>query len=114
MALPSRPRTVLPNARASLTAAREAISDSGLVFGTFGNLSVVDRAAGVLAIKPSGVPYAELTPDKIVVVSLLASIVVLAIGIAARPQLPTSTQQATVYKPPKAILATSDTAPAVR
>jgi ABC-type proline/glycine betaine transport system permease subunit len=51
---------------------------------------------------------------KIVVVSLLASIVVLAIGIAARPQLPNSTLQATVYKPPKAILATTDTAPAVR
>jgi L-ribulose-5-phosphate 4-epimerase len=31
---------------------------------------VVDRAAGVFAIKPSGVPYAQLTPDKIVLVSL--------------------------------------------
>ncbi len=47
-----------------------ALAESGLVFGTFGNLSIVDRAAGVFAIKPSGVPYAELTPDKIVVVSL--------------------------------------------
>jgi hypothetical protein len=51
---------------------------------------------------------------KIVVVSLLASIVVLAIGIAARPQLPNGTQQATVYKPPKAVMATTDNAPAVR
>jgi L-ribulose-5-phosphate 4-epimerase len=38
--------------------------------GTFGNLSAVDRDAGVFAIKPSGMPYAELTPDHIVVVSL--------------------------------------------
>ena len=47
-----------------------ALADSGLVFGTFGNVSVVDRAAGVFAIKPSGVAYSDLTPDKIVVVSL--------------------------------------------
>ena len=29
--------------------------------GTFGNVSGVDRAAGVFVIKPSGVPYEELT-----------------------------------------------------
>jgi hypothetical protein len=44
---------------------------------------------------------------KIVVVSLLASITVMVVGIAARPQAPGGTQQATVYKPPKAIMATS-------
>ena len=46
------------------------LAKSGLVVETFGNLSVVDRAAGVFAIKPSGVPYAQLTPDKIVLVSI--------------------------------------------
>jgi L-ribulose-5-phosphate 4-epimerase len=46
------------------------LAASGLVVETFGNLSVVDRAAGVLAIKPSGVPYAQLTPDKIALVSI--------------------------------------------
>jgi L-ribulose-5-phosphate 4-epimerase len=46
------------------------LAASGLVMGTFGNLSVVDRAAGVFAIKPSGVPYDELTPDHAVTVSL--------------------------------------------
>lgn len=40
----------------------------GLVLFTFGNVSVVDRSAGVFAIKPSGVPYEELTPDKMVIV----------------------------------------------
>ncbi len=43
---------------------------SGLVELTFGNASVFDPAAGVLAIKPSGVPYAELTPDLMVLVDL--------------------------------------------
>jgi L-ribulose-5-phosphate 4-epimerase len=46
------------------------LANSGLVTGTFGNLSIVDRAAGVFAIKPSGVPYDRLTPDGIVLVSL--------------------------------------------
>lgn len=46
------------------------LAATGLVIGTFGNLSIVDRPAGVFAIKPSGVPYAALTPEKIVLVSL--------------------------------------------
>jgi L-ribulose-5-phosphate 4-epimerase len=40
----------------------------GLVLFTFGNVSAVDRDAGVFAIKPSGVPYNELSPDKMVIV----------------------------------------------
>ena len=42
----------------------------GLAPFTWGNVSQVDRQLGVFAIKPSGVPYSELTPEKIVVVSL--------------------------------------------
>ncbi|SEW40826.1 L-ribulose-5-phosphate 4-epimerase AraD [Chitinophaga arvensicola] len=40
----------------------------GLVMFTFGNVSAADRQLGVFAIKPSGVPYAELSPEKMVVV----------------------------------------------
>lgn len=40
----------------------------GLVLFTFGNVSVADREAGVFAIKPSGVPYDELTPASMVIV----------------------------------------------
>ncbi|MEN9571261.1 MAG: L-ribulose-5-phosphate 4-epimerase AraD [Bacteroidota bacterium] len=40
----------------------------GLVLFTFGNVSAADRALGVFAIKPSGVPYSELTADKMVIV----------------------------------------------
>lgn len=40
----------------------------GLVIFTFGNVSAVDREQGVFAIKPSGVPYEELSPEKMVIV----------------------------------------------
>ena len=40
----------------------------GLVIFTFGNVSVADKKAGVFAIKPSGVPYDLLSPEKMVVV----------------------------------------------
>ncbi len=40
----------------------------GLVLFTFGNVSAADRAKGVFAIKPSGVPYEDLSPDKMVIV----------------------------------------------
>jgi L-ribulose-5-phosphate 4-epimerase len=40
----------------------------GLVLFTFGNVSAADRELGVFAIKPSGVPYEELTPEKMVIV----------------------------------------------
>lgn len=47
----------------------------GLVLYTFGNVSGIDRQAGVVAIKPSGVPYANLKPEDIVVVDLDNNIV---------------------------------------
>lgn len=40
----------------------------GLVIHTFGNVSAVDRKEGVMAIKPSGVPYGALKPEDMVVV----------------------------------------------
>lgn len=40
----------------------------GLVIFTFGNVSAVDRREGVFAIKPSGVPYEDLSPEKMVIV----------------------------------------------
>ena len=46
------------------------LSASGLVMGTFGNVSGIDRAAGVFVIKPSGVPYERLRPSHMVPVSL--------------------------------------------
>ena len=46
------------------------LAASGLVMGTFGNLSAVARQAGVFVIKPSGVAYDALTPAQMVPVSL--------------------------------------------
>jgi len=58
------------NLRAVACEANQELARTGLVPGTFGNLSVVFRDAKVFAIKPSGVPYHELTPEKMVLVSL--------------------------------------------
>ncbi len=40
----------------------------GLVLFTFGNVSAADRRAGVFAIKPSGVPYENLSAAKMVII----------------------------------------------
>lgn len=42
----------------------------GLVVFTWGNVSGFDPESRLLVIKPSGVPYEELTPDDMVVVNL--------------------------------------------
>ena len=42
----------------------------GLVTFTWGNVSGVDRATGMMVIKPSGVAYDTMTPEDMVVVSL--------------------------------------------
>jgi L-ribulose-5-phosphate 4-epimerase len=65
-----------------------ALARSGLVMGTFGNVSGVDRAAGLMAIKPSGVPYDELKVEHIVPVSLSTGKVV---GSELRPSSDTPT-----------------------
>lgn len=52
-----------------------ALQKHGLVVLTWGNVSEIDRAGGVIAIKPSGVDYRDLTPDGIVIVDLDGRIV---------------------------------------
>jgi L-ribulose-5-phosphate 4-epimerase len=44
------------------------LPELGLVLFTFGNVSAADRNEGVFAIKPSGVPYSELSEDEMVIV----------------------------------------------
>ena len=46
-----------------------------LVIFTFGNVSAADRELGVFAIKPSGVPYADLSPEKMVIIDFDGNIV---------------------------------------
>jgi L-ribulose-5-phosphate 4-epimerase len=65
-----------------LTDLREAVLEAnleivrrGLVLYTFGNVSGIDRAAGHVVIKPSGVDYERLTPGEMVVTDLDGRIV---------------------------------------
>lgn len=46
-----------------------------LVIYTWGNVSGIDRERGIFAIKPSGVDYAELSPEKMVLVDLDGKVV---------------------------------------
>jgi L-ribulose-5-phosphate 4-epimerase len=64
------------------------LANSGLVTGTFGNLSASDRSERIFAIKPSGVPYEQLTPDHMVVISVESGEVV---GGRLRPSSDTAT-----------------------
>jgi L-ribulose-5-phosphate 4-epimerase len=74
--------------RARVHDANQELAASGLVMGTFGNLSAVDRDAGVMAIKPSGVPYDQLGPEHMVTVSIATGEV---IDSALRPSSDTPT-----------------------
>jgi L-ribulose-5-phosphate 4-epimerase len=56
-------------------AANLEIPRLGLAIATFGNVSAFDRAAGVMAIKPSGVAYPALRAEDLVVVDLEGRVV---------------------------------------
>ena len=47
----------------------------GLVIFTWGNVSAIDRASGLVVIKPSGVSYDDMTPADMVVVNLDGKVV---------------------------------------
>ncbi|TBW38744.1 L-ribulose-5-phosphate 4-epimerase AraD [Siculibacillus lacustris] len=61
---------------------RDAVCEANLelerrriVVHTWGNVSAIDRERGLVVIKPSGVSYDRLTPDKMVVVDLEGTVV---------------------------------------
>jgi L-ribulose-5-phosphate 4-epimerase len=56
--------------RDEVLAANLEIAARGLALYTWGNASGIDRDEGVVAIKPSGVAYADLTAEMLVVVDL--------------------------------------------
>jgi L-ribulose-5-phosphate 4-epimerase len=61
--------------RQSAYEANMQLPSLGLVLFTFGNVSAIDRNLAVFAIKPSGIPYEELNPDRMVIVDLKGKIV---------------------------------------
>lgn len=56
--------------RRDVCEANKGIGRSGLAILTWGNASGVDREAGVMAIKPSGVDYEDLSPESMVVMHI--------------------------------------------
>jgi L-ribulose-5-phosphate 4-epimerase len=61
---------MLKSLKQQVCAANRDLVATGLVTLTWGNVSGIDRERGLVAIKPSGVPYADLQPQQIVVVDL--------------------------------------------
>jgi L-ribulose-5-phosphate 4-epimerase len=51
------------------------LKELGLVIFTWGNVSAIDRARGEVVIKPSGVPYEDMTIADLVVVDLEGSVI---------------------------------------
>ena len=61
---------MLEQLKEEVCAANLRLKTENLVILTWGNVSAIDRRSGMVAIKPSGVPYDQLKPDHIVIVSL--------------------------------------------
>jgi L-ribulose-5-phosphate 4-epimerase len=61
---------LLSRLREEVLAANLELVRRGVVVFTFGNVSGISRKQGLVAIKPSGVPYEELTAEQIVVTDL--------------------------------------------
>ena len=66
---------LLPELRERVYKANCDLPKHGLVKFTWGNVSAVDREAGLIVIKPSGVDYDKLSPENMVVVDLDGNIV---------------------------------------
>lgn len=61
---------MLEKLKQSVCEANCQLPKHGLVAFTWGNVSGVDRASGLMVIKPSGVEYEDLSPEHMVVVDL--------------------------------------------
>jgi len=61
---------MLEQLKNSVLRANLELVEQGLVIQTWGNVSGIDRKRGLIVIKPSGVPYAGMKPEHMVVVSL--------------------------------------------
>jgi len=66
---------VYEDLRKAVCEANLELQKQKLVIYSWGNASEIDRSKGVIAIKPSGVMYDELTPEKIVLLDLDGNIV---------------------------------------
>jgi len=67
--------TMLADLKEAVLKANLDLARSGLIIMTFGNVSGIDRRKGIIAIKPSGVPYEGMKADDIVLVDLEGQVV---------------------------------------
>ncbi len=67
----SERRDAIAALRDAVCTANVELARRGLARFTFGNASAIDRSHGIVAIKPSGVPYDALQPENIVVVDVV-------------------------------------------
>ncbi len=66
---------MLESLKKSVCQANLELVRHGLVILTWGNVSAIDRASGLVVIKPSGVSYDDMTADDMVVVDLEGNVV---------------------------------------
>ncbi len=66
---------MLENLKKEVFEANLKLVEYNLVKFTWGNVSGIDRASGLVVIKPSGVSYEEMTADDMVVVNLEGEII---------------------------------------
>ena len=66
---------MLESLRQQVYRANMELPRHGLVTLTWGNVSGIDRGRGLVVIKPSGVEYADLTPDALVTLDLNGNVV---------------------------------------
>ena len=66
---------MLENLKRQVYEANCKLLEYGLVIFTWGNVSAIDRESGLIVIKPSGVEYSELLPEKMTIVDLNGKII---------------------------------------
>jgi L-ribulose-5-phosphate 4-epimerase len=66
---------MLEKLKKSVCVANLELQKQNLVIYSFGNVSGIDRKKGIVAIKPSGIPYEKLTPERIVLLDLQGNVI---------------------------------------
>jgi L-fuculose-phosphate aldolase len=66
---------ILKNEREQIAAYGRKMIDNGLVKGTGGNLSIINRGEGLVAISPGGMDYFDINSEDVVIVNLSGEIV---------------------------------------
>lgn len=80
---------MLEKLREEVCEANRELGVSGLVKLTWGNVSGIDRNSGIMAIKPSGIPYEDLIPENMVLVDMNGDVVDNKLGLKPSSDTPT-------------------------